>query len=119
MDKLVLTIPTLYGDHHTTAVKDILAEGLEGVAGFYVSSAFKQVSISLRPEEVVQAEQFEKPRWRKKATARESAQRRPHRIRERRRCDTPYGRYPGSVIRFRSPRARHHLKADRSGHALG
>jgi copper chaperone CopZ len=45
MDKLTLNIPTLYGDHHTTAVKQIL-EGLEGVKDIYVSSAFKQISVS-------------------------------------------------------------------------
>ena len=45
MEKLVLTIPTLYGDHHTTAVKEML-EGMEGVGDFFVSSAFKQISVS-------------------------------------------------------------------------
>lgn len=45
MDRLVLTIPTLYGDHHTTAVRQLL-EGLDGVQDVYVSSAFKQVSLS-------------------------------------------------------------------------
>lgn len=45
MDKLVLTIPTLYGDHHTTAIRQIL-EGVEGVQDVYASSAFKQVEIS-------------------------------------------------------------------------
>jgi copper chaperone CopZ len=45
MEKLVLTIPTLYGDHHTSAVKEIL-EGLEGVGDLYVSSAFKQINVS-------------------------------------------------------------------------
>jgi copper chaperone CopZ len=51
MDKLVLTIPALYGDHHTTAVKDILAK-LEGVQESYVSSAFQQVSVSFDPKKV-------------------------------------------------------------------
>ncbi len=54
MEKLVLTIPTLYGDHHTTAVKDILA-GIAGIQDSYVSSAFQQVSVSFDPK-VVQAE---------------------------------------------------------------
>jgi copper chaperone CopZ len=54
MEKLVMTIPTLYGDHHTTAVKDILA-GIDGVQDSYVSSAFQQVSVSFDPK-VVQAE---------------------------------------------------------------
>jgi copper chaperone CopZ len=56
MAKLVLAIPTLYGDHHTTAVKEIL-EGLEGLKDIYVSSAFKQISVSydqkkLSPEQI-------------------------------------------------------------------
>jgi copper chaperone CopZ len=56
MAKLVLAIPTLYGDHHTTAVKELL-EGLEGVKDVYVSSAFNQVQMSfdkkkLSPEEI-------------------------------------------------------------------
>lgn len=51
MDKLVLTIPTLYGDHHTTAVKDILAK-LDGVQDSYVSSAFQQISVTFDPKKV-------------------------------------------------------------------
>jgi copper chaperone CopZ len=51
MDKLVLNIPTIYGDHHTTAVKDILAK-LDGVADTYVSSAFQQVSVNFDPKKV-------------------------------------------------------------------
>jgi copper chaperone CopZ len=56
MDKLVLTIPTLFGDHHTTAVRTML-EALDGVKETYVSSAFNQVQISydkkkLSPEQI-------------------------------------------------------------------
>jgi copper chaperone CopZ len=51
MEKLVLTIPTIYGDHHTSAVKDILA-GVEGVTDSYVSSAFQQISVSFDPKQV-------------------------------------------------------------------
>jgi copper chaperone CopZ len=56
MEKLVLTIPTLYGDHHTTAVKEILG-GFEGLKDVYISSAFKQISVSydkkkLSPEQI-------------------------------------------------------------------
>lgn len=56
MDKLTLSIPTLFGDHHTTAVK-VLLEDLEGVEDAYISSAFNQVSISydkkkLSPEQI-------------------------------------------------------------------
>jgi copper chaperone CopZ len=51
MEKLVLNIPTIYGDHHATAVKDLLA-GLDGVQDSYVSSAFQQVSVSFDPKKV-------------------------------------------------------------------
>ena len=44
MDKLVLTIPTLYGDHHTMAVRRILGE-LPGVSDLMVSAAYRQVSL--------------------------------------------------------------------------
>lgn len=49
MAKFVLTIPTLFGDHHTTAVKEIL-EGVDGVASFYVSSGFHQVEVDFDPD---------------------------------------------------------------------
>ena len=45
MDKLVLTIPTLYGDHHTVAVRRILGE-LPGATNVYVSAASHQVSLT-------------------------------------------------------------------------
>jgi copper chaperone CopZ len=45
MDKLVLTIPTLYADHHTMAVRRILGE-LPGVANVYASAASHQVSLT-------------------------------------------------------------------------
>jgi copper chaperone CopZ len=45
MDKLVLNIPTLYGDHHTVAVRRILGE-LPGVANVYASPASHQVSLT-------------------------------------------------------------------------
>lgn len=51
MDKLVLSIPTLYGDHHTTAVKQLL-EGLEGVKEAYASSAFHQVQVMFDKKKV-------------------------------------------------------------------
>lgn len=57
MDKLVLTIPTLFGDHHTTAVSQLLG-GLEGVNDIYVSSAFNQVSVSFDKKKL-SAEQIE------------------------------------------------------------
>lgn len=45
MDKLVLSIPTLYGDHHTMAVRRILG-ALPSVADVYVSAASHQVSLT-------------------------------------------------------------------------
>jgi len=45
MDKLALTIPTLYGDHHTVAVRRILGE-LPGVTNVFVSAASHQVSLT-------------------------------------------------------------------------
>jgi len=51
MKKLVLTIPTLFGDHHTTAVKKAL-EGMEGIDDLYVSSAFYQILLSYDPKTI-------------------------------------------------------------------
>ena len=45
MEKLVLTIPTVYGDHHTTAVRRLL-EPLPGVSNLLVSAAYRQVSLT-------------------------------------------------------------------------
>jgi len=45
MEKVVLTIPTLYGDHHTTAVRRLL-EPLPGVSNLLVSAAYHQVSLT-------------------------------------------------------------------------
>jgi hypothetical protein len=44
-ETLTLTIPTLYGDHHTTAVRRIL-EGTQGVEDIWVSSGSHQVSFA-------------------------------------------------------------------------
>lgn len=49
MTKLTLTIPALYGDHHTSAVKTIL-EGVEGINSAYVSSGFHQVELDFDPK---------------------------------------------------------------------
>lgn len=51
MEKLVLTIPTLYGDHHTTAVRNIL-EKMDGISEFYISSSFHQVQLQFDPKKV-------------------------------------------------------------------
>jgi copper chaperone CopZ len=49
MEKLLLSIPTLFGDHHTTAVRAILS-ALGGVSDIYVSSDAKQVGLSFDPK---------------------------------------------------------------------
>jgi copper chaperone CopZ len=49
MEKLVLTIPALYADHHTIAIHGIL-EGVQGVSDIYVSAAWHQVSLRFDPE---------------------------------------------------------------------
>jgi hypothetical protein len=48
MEKLVLTIPTLYGDHHTVAVRRIL-DGIAGVSDPLVSAAYRQVALTFDP----------------------------------------------------------------------
>ena len=45
MDKLTVDLPTMYGDHHVTEVREILLK-LPGVDDVYASSAFQQVQVS-------------------------------------------------------------------------
>ena len=49
MAKFVLTIPALFGDHHTSAVKEIL-ESVDGITSIYVSSGFHQVEVDFDPK---------------------------------------------------------------------
>ena len=49
MSELLLTIPALFGDHHTTAVHEILGQ-VEGVESAYVTSAFRQVVVKFDPQ---------------------------------------------------------------------
>lgn len=44
MDKITLTVPTMYADHHVTIVKRLLAP-MAGVESVYASAAFKQVTV--------------------------------------------------------------------------
>jgi len=53
MASLIITIPTLFGDHHTVAVHGILG-GLEGVNKVYVSTAFRQVSVEFDSKKIKQ-----------------------------------------------------------------
>lgn len=49
MEHLQLTIPSLYGDHHSTAVRGILGE-LKGVTEIWVSPSFHQVDLDYDPD---------------------------------------------------------------------
>lgn len=51
MKDLVLNLPALYADHHTTEVKKIL-KGIEGVRDIFASSAFHQVALKFDPKVV-------------------------------------------------------------------
>ncbi len=51
MEKLLLTIPTLYGDHHTLAVRAIL-EKLDGISSLIVTPSRHQVSLQYDPKKV-------------------------------------------------------------------
>jgi hypothetical protein len=44
MDKVVLNVPGMYGDHHVLAVRDMLGK-LPGVENILATSAFKQVIV--------------------------------------------------------------------------
>jgi copper chaperone CopZ len=48
MEKLVLGLPAMYGDHHVTEVRRILL-GLPGVKDVYASSAFQSAEIGFDP----------------------------------------------------------------------
>ena len=49
MEKFVINLPAMYGDHHVTEVRRILM-GLPGVSSVFASSAFKSAEISFDPE---------------------------------------------------------------------
>lgn len=51
MEKLSLSIPAMYGDHHVLAVRQLLG-ALPGVEDIYASSAFKQVVVTFDPARV-------------------------------------------------------------------
>ena len=51
MEKLTLPVPGLYADHHTTAVREILA-ALPGIDDMYVSSAWRQISVQYDPKKI-------------------------------------------------------------------
>jgi copper chaperone CopZ len=51
MASLSITIPTLFGDHHTVAVHSILG-GLDGVEKVYVSTGFRQVFVEYNSKKI-------------------------------------------------------------------
>jgi copper chaperone CopZ len=51
MEKHLLTIPALYGDHHTTAVRGILGK-IDGVSDVFVSASRRQVALRYDPKKV-------------------------------------------------------------------
>src|SRR4030042_6736794 len=51
MEKLQLTIPTLYGDHHTLAVRAVL-EKMEGISSLFVSPGRHQIALQFDPKKV-------------------------------------------------------------------
>jgi copper chaperone CopZ len=54
MEQLILTLPTMWADHHVINVKRILSP-IAGVENVYASSAFKQVLIEFDPAKTSQA----------------------------------------------------------------
>jgi copper chaperone CopZ len=48
MEKVVLSVPKMWADHHVLKVREVLT-GLEGVEDVYASSAWKQVMITYDP----------------------------------------------------------------------
>lgn len=51
MTKLELTIPALYGDHHTVAVREIVKK-IEGVTDVFASAAAHYLSVTYDPKKV-------------------------------------------------------------------
>jgi copper chaperone CopZ len=53
MDKITLTVPTMYADHHVTNVKRLLSP-IKGVENVFASAAFKQVTVEFNKTQVTQ-----------------------------------------------------------------
>jgi copper chaperone CopZ len=51
MEELILSMPSMYGDHHVLKVREALA-AVDGVEEVYASSAWKQVMITFDPKKV-------------------------------------------------------------------
>jgi copper chaperone CopZ len=54
MEKITLTLPTMWADHHVTSVKRLLAP-ISGVENVFASSAFKQVLVEFDAGKTSQA----------------------------------------------------------------
>jgi copper chaperone CopZ len=50
MEKIVLSLPAMYGDHHVVEVRRILL-GLAGVKEVYASSSFRTAEVTFDPAE--------------------------------------------------------------------
>ena len=59
MERLVMNIPALYGDHHTSAIRKLL-EPMEGVAEIFASPAARQLVVKYYPTVVSHEEIVEK-----------------------------------------------------------
>ena len=55
MERLVMNLPALYGDHHTSAVRKLL-EPMDGVAEVHASPAARQLIVKYYPTVVSQEE---------------------------------------------------------------
>lgn len=55
MKKIILEIPSMFGDHHVLAVREALTK-LNGIMEVYASSAWKQLMISFDPKKIKQPE---------------------------------------------------------------
>ncbi len=55
MERLVMNIPALYGDHHTSAIRKLL-EPMEGVAEVFASPASRRLVIKYYPTVVTEEE---------------------------------------------------------------
>jgi copper chaperone CopZ len=55
MEKIILELPTMYGDHHVLAVRDALTK-LDGIDEIYASSAWKEIMVSFDPKKIGQSD---------------------------------------------------------------
>jgi len=51
MEKLLLSIPTLYGDHHTLAVRALL-EKMDGISNLFVAPSRHMLALEFDPKKV-------------------------------------------------------------------